>query len=167
MQPTKTRSSPLVRRAILAALLSIALSQTARAQLGSAIPGFYNLPNSDFTWIWGAANELELRGSADFHARGRESSFDCELTANISPASSYTQSEIRQMENQIGTSLAFIQEAAYLMQDWEYNRVIMWGKLACTKLEIDPDAEAEQHRLDRALERARRDRERRRARDED
>jgi len=160
------RNGRLIGKATLAAMLALAFPGSGRTQLGSALPGFYQLPNSDFTWIWGADNELELRGPSDFRSRGQESGFSCELTANLSPSNRLTQNEIRQIESQLGTSLAFIQESAYLMNDWEFGRQIIWGKLACVKPEGEDDPEDEQRRIDRALERAIRDRERRRARDD-
>lgn len=162
----KSRSGHLIAATIIG-IVAIGSADIARAQFGNAIPGLYQLPNNDFTWLWGADTEDDLRGPSDFRSRGRESGFECELTANLSPSNRLTQNEIRQIESQLSTSLAFIQEAAYLLADWDYNRQIFWGRLACVKLEPQRDAEAEQEKIDRALERAIRDRERRRARQED
>jgi len=162
----KTRSGYVIG-AIAGCVLAGGYAGIAAAQFGNAIPGFYQLPNNDFTWYWGADGEDDLRGPSDFRSRGRENEFDCELTANLSPSNRLTQNEIRTIETQLSTSLAFIQEAAYLLRDWDYSRAILWGKLACVKREAEQSEEAEQERVDRALERAIRDRERRRAREAD
>ncbi len=78
-----------------------------------------------------------------------------------------TRSDIRNMEQALTTSLAFIQESANTMNILDQRFELDWAQLACEKPVGDPDAEAEQARVDRALEKAIRDRERRRARDAD
>lgn len=152
-----------VAYAALAALLSIA---PARAQFGTPFPGFVRLPAEDFTWIWGDAGEEEMnRRSPDFKASGFESGFSCELTGRLRPGRAGDRSELRSFERDLANSMVFIQAAAQSMTSLDRNLDLDWAMLDCDKRSDEPlSEEAAQERTDRALEKAIRERERRRAR---
>jgi hypothetical protein len=139
----------------------------ASAQFGTAFPGFVQLPDNDFTWYWGDADDGDVRGAPDFRVRGSEGGFRCDLTGRMRISSRMSSSDIRNLEQSLSASLAFIQVSAETMTVLERRIDLDWGRLACEKLENDTTAEEEQERLDRALEKAVRDRERRRAREND
>jgi hypothetical protein len=162
---SKQRALPCSRLAFVTGALLTSFPLLAPAQLGSAFPGFYSLPQSDFTWLWGDPDERDFRRRPDIQASGNESSFTCELSVRFSPSVNMTSAEEREMERALATSLAFIRESVELLNSLEYNVRLDWGRLACTKFVDDADEAELQERTDRALEKAIRDRERRRARD--
>ena len=139
----------------------------ARAQFGTSFPGFFTIPKDDFTWIWGDLEERDLKRRPDFDVRGGEASFRCELTGELRVSSRMQQPDIRQLEQTLTTSLAFIQESAQTMNILTQQLDLDWARLECKHPEVDEDAAAEQERLDRAVEKAIRARERRRAREDD
>lgn len=149
---------------ILAAFAGIA-AFAANAQLGFPM----QLPKDDFTWVWGRAMRPGAdarRGFEDFSIVGSDTGFRCELTGKISLASGIGRMETRDLEQQLRTSLSFIQDSAYTMNRFESYRYIDWAVLDCKKPEAD-DTESElAEREAKALERAERRRERRRAREE-
>jgi len=151
--------------AIATALLVTGLyPATSNAQFG--FPGTVNLPQNDFRWVWGDA-EASLAGRGqDFSLTGGENAFRCSLTGKLAPGSRLTQSDIRQLESQIQTSLYFIQSSANSMYVLDQQRDIDWAVLDCAKPgDQEVDAEERQAREDKARERAERKRDRRRARE--
>lgn len=150
---------------LLAALGALLLgASNAEAQ---AFPGFVNLPANNFVWIWGRRDEALTRRSSDFAVSGNEAGFRCDLTVKQHPASRLTRADQRQLENNLRTSLAFIQDAANTMSILEQRREIDWAVLDCKKPTDEDLTEAErQERVDRALERARAEQQRRRAREQ-
>jgi hypothetical protein len=158
----------MIRRLALqvgvSATLAIALcGESAYSQFGN---GFVTLPRQDFTWIWGTIREGEMRRSSDLNATGSEQSFNCTLTARMSPGSHLTRTDIRNIEGGLKTSLSFIQTAAQTMYQMEQGRELNWARLECIKFEeSELDAEEAQERIDKAVEKAMRERERRRNRE--
>ena len=151
----------------IAVYLSLLPASAAWAQF---FPGFVNLPQNDFKWVWGTEKDLEnRRGSTDFSVVGFEASFRCDLTGRFSASSNYSMSEIRAFEDQLRNGSGFfIQNAAVTMNNLELNRQLRWAELDCAKPEpTDADEAALKAKEDKARERAERARERRRARDED
>ena len=125
-----------------------------------------NLPENDFVWTWGRVTGLETRRSReDFSIIGNEAGFRCELTGRMSLARGTTLPEMRQLEQELQTSLFFIQESANLMYQWDQYRQIEWAMLDCKRPEATETESDLQEREDRARERAERRRERRRERD--
>jgi hypothetical protein len=146
---------------------ALLLAMPAVAQFGTAFPGFYTLPQNDFTWFWGEPNERDLGRRPDINVSGVESNFRCELTARYRVSVDMTPNEEREVERQLSTSIAFVADSVNLMNTLEYNIQLDWGRLACIKnTDEEVSEEKQQERVDRALEKAIRARERRRERDD-
>lgn len=150
------------RAAPFALLGTLLYTAGAHAQ---AIPGFVNLPRDDFVWIWGDREDAMQNRFSDFTVNGNEAGFRCELTVRLHPGSRLSPAEVRQLEQQLRQSMAFIQDSANAMYVLEQRREIDWALLDCDKPEPEQLTEAEQQqRVDRALEKARAEQQRRRAR---
>jgi hypothetical protein len=150
--------SLMVAGAMLAA--AVLWANSAQAQFGM------NLPRNDFRWQW--SNALENRTlSRDFNARGSEAGFNCDLSGALRPSSRLDRTDIRRLESELGISLFFIQAATRTMNDLDLQRQLDWAVLDCKLPEArEPDAEAQQERLDRLRDRAlRRQSQRREQRD--
>ncbi|HEY8519826.1 MAG TPA: hypothetical protein VIN61_07090 [Gammaproteobacteria bacterium] len=144
--------------------LSMSVLPDAQGQLGG-FPGLVSLPRDDFTWIWGDQRDGAAGGFEDFSVTGHEAGFNCELTGKLHPASRLTPADVRDLEQQLRSSLAFIQAAAEAMYILDQRREIDWAKLDCDKPEPrEPTAEESAERVNRALERARREQAERRER---
>lgn len=151
----------------IAASGALLLALPAAAQFGTAFPGIYTLPRNDFTWFWGEPTERDLGRRPDIKVSGVESYFRCELTARYRVSVDMTPNEEREVERQLSTSIAFIADSTNLMNQLDYNIQLDWGRLACIRqTDEEVSEEKQQERVDRALEKAIRARERRRARDE-
>ncbi len=153
-----------VTRAFVVIALSAvgaALAQaSAEAQFGNP---FVQLPKDDFTWFWG--DRENMRGIENFDVQGNESEFRCELTAKLSPGSTLTPSDVRNLQDQLRSSLVFIQDAAGLMNQLDFQRDIDWARLACTHPKPGPvDEEEKAAREQKAREKALRAQAKRRAR---
>ena len=153
---------PRLRAAQLALLGTLLWTAGAQAQ---AIPGFVNLPRDDFVWIWGDREDAIQNRFSDFKVGGSEAGFRCELTVRLHPGSRLSPVEVRQLEQQLRQSMAFIQDSANTMYVLEQRREIDWALLDCDKPEAQELTQAEQQqRVDRALEKARAEQQRRRER---
>jgi hypothetical protein len=149
---------------------NVAIAAASLVAAGTASAQFFppQLPSDDFVWTWGRSlPEAEKRGFSDLDVRGSESSFQCHLTAKLSIASSRTASDLRQLENELRSSLFFIQTVANTMYYLEQSFDLDWAVLDCDKYEDDPDEATSAEREDKARERAERARERRRAREQE
>ena len=155
------RTSTIVAPAMLLAGL---LCTDASAQ---RLPGFVTLPSSDFVWTWGRQSEALNRRGSDFEISGSEAGFRCELAVKLHPAMRVSRDEQRELEAALRTSLAFIQDTAYAMYILDQQRQLDWAVLDCDKWQDRELTEAErQERIDRALEKARAEQARRRAREQ-
>ncbi|HMB72655.1 MAG TPA: hypothetical protein VKQ06_03720 [Gammaproteobacteria bacterium] len=151
-------------KAALFGLLACGTLGSATAQFGFPM----QMPENDFVWTWGRSTGLESRRSReDFSVIGNEAGFRCELTGRMSLARGSDPTQMRELENQLQTSLFFIQESARLMYQFDVHREIDWAMLDCKKPESDETEADLRDREDRARERAERARERRRARDDE
>jgi hypothetical protein len=150
---------------IAAPLLGALAAQVlAGAEAAAQIPGLYSLPKSDFTWNWGTSLERR-RGAADITMNGTEAQFRCVLTAQISPSSSMTPTDHRNIESQLATRLDFIYAASEAMNTLEYQRVLEWATLDCKAYEPEERTEEESAaREQEAREKMLRELERRRER---
>lgn len=145
--------------AAAAALLALLLPASASAQL-------MGLPRGDFTWHWGDP-EGAASGVRDFHARGAEGGFNCTLDGALRLGSRYSPTDIRQLESELSISLYFIQAATNAMNRLDFERQLEWAVLECIQPKArEPDAEAQQERLDKLRERALKRQAERRARRE-
>ena len=141
--------------------IGAALAQSsARAQFGNP---FVQLPKDDFTWFWG--DRENLRGIEDFQVSGTESGFHCDLTARLSPASQLSRTDVRSLSDRLRASLVFIQDAAGLMNQLDYQHDLDWARLVCKTYKPGPvDQEAKAEREAKAREKALREQAKRRAR---
>lgn len=136
-----------------AAVLVVAfVGLPAHAQIG-VFP--VNLPKDDFTWNWGDIERSRGRNFPDFSINGGEGGFRCSLEGKLRVSSNYSPQAIRQMENDLRSSLYFIQEAANTMNSLDFRRDLDWATLDCDKPEEGPaDLEKQQASLDKAKEKA-------------
>lgn len=147
-------------------LLSNALFlNTASAQFGTGFPGQYNLPQNDFTWTWGDQDSAG-RGVDDFSILGNEAGFRCVLTGKLRIGTRMSRMDMRALEDDLRANMYFVRAAANAMYRLDASREIDWATLACEKPQLtrDEDQEKRDEREARALEKAARDRDRRRAR---
>ena len=152
-----TRTSTLTAVAFAAVAL---VQGRAVAQFGNP---FVQLPKDDFTWFWG--DRENQRGIEDFDVSGGESRFHCELKAKLSPASQLSTSDVRNLEDQLRASLVFVQDAAGLMNQLDYQRDLDWARLACSAPKPGPESqEQKSEREAKAREKALREQAKRRAR---
>lgn len=149
---------------LAASLLAATIPATTLAQFGNP---FVQLPQSDFIWNWGNSS-IDERNRPDFEIVGYEQRFSCDLSGEFRPASRLGDFEnVRDFEQYLRESLAFIQDATYLLNDLYRANQLDWAVLDCQIPEREVSEEKAQERMDRALERAIRQRERRRERDAD
>jgi hypothetical protein len=99
--------------------------------------GVLNLPQHDFTWVWGNRARAEARRGNDLSLTGTDSGFQCELTARLSPGSRLTRMDVRQIENDIRVSMSFIETSARTMNNLDYYRELDWAVLECARLSRD------------------------------
>lgn len=153
---------------VLGSLVAAFGSTVALAQLN--IPYIVQLPDEDFIWPWGEplrGNEDLLR--PDFDIPGHEQGFWCTLTGSWRPGSHMSDFEnMREFEQSLNSTLYFVQDATNAMNFYYRNLDLDWARLDC-KIPEGGEASEEktQERLDKAVERAERARERRRAQAED
>ena len=144
---------------------SLLFATTALAQL--TVPRIVQLPTTDFVWDWGNARGDE-RLRPHFEMVGRERRFTCNLTGGFKPGSHMRDFEnMRAFEQELSATLYFIQDATYILNDLYRQNDVQWARLDC-KLpeEIERDPDEVQDDVDKALERARRDQQRRRDRED-
>lgn len=120
----------------------------AHAQFG-AFP--VNLPRDDFTWNWGDLERARDRKFTDFDVNGGEDGFRCTLEGKLSAGSHMTPAEIRDMENELGSSLYFIEASTNAMNNLDYQRQLDWATLDCDKPE---PTEADAAKIEESLEKA-------------
>lgn len=127
--------------------------------------GLYQLPKDDFRWNWGKGGLDSRRGAPDISINGGEAGFNCELTARTRASSTLTPSDIRDLENQLRTSLDFIYATSNAMNYLEQTRTLDWATLDCKRFEPTPaTADEKAQREAEAREKMLRELERRRAR---
>jgi hypothetical protein len=152
---------PLLRVPLLAAVLLVLGLQTSPV---AAQFGMVTLPQDDFVWNWGDVERR--RGIEDFSVAGNEGRFRCELAGAFGPGSRLTSADARQLENELRSSLFFIQAAAQAMYVLDSRRDLDWATLDCQEPEPTEASEAERaERLERARERALREQAQRRERE--
>lgn len=134
----------------------------ALAQLN--LPRIVQLPTQDFVWPWGSAATGDRLTRPDFDIKGIEERFQCTLTGAFKPGSHMRDFyPLRNFEQSLSSTLYFIQDATNAMNDLYLSNELQWATLDCAIPDVPEDEEKRQERVDKALERARRERERRRA----
>ena len=113
---------------IAAPLIAIVVAQLLPLAADAQFGGFYTLPKDDFIWNWGDVAEGQQRGMADIEISGTESFFRCDLTVRLSPASSRSPSDVREMEMELRQRLDFIYAASEAMNYLEYSRELSMGE---------------------------------------
>src|SRR6516162_8964196 len=117
------------RRFVLVAAAAVAAlaASSARAQFGN-----YQLPQNDFVWNWGNNADKQI-GFEDFNVTGGEGGFHCELKGKISPGSTMTSGQIRQLQDTLRARLDFIYATSTYMNQLDQQRELDWAKLSCAK----------------------------------
>ena len=143
--------------ALVAAVIGYAGAAHAQPPFG------YQLPSTDFMWRWG--RESSRQRLEDIHANGNEAGFRCELIAALSPATHYTTTEVRQIEQDLGTRMDFIYAATTLMNQLDATNQLDSATLTCARPKPTPSTEEEKAENEqRAKEKMQKEVERRRAR---
>jgi hypothetical protein len=130
-------------------------SSGAAGSPNRGLPRNVRLPDEDFVWRWGARPVDDSADRDDFSIEGTEERFFCRLVGAFPRTSNF--------EALLSTTRHFIRDATD-----ELNRIFVdagesnWATLSCRIPEEDPSEEVLQERADKALERAERQRERRR-----
>ena len=152
------------RQTLLFAVLAAA-SAGAFAQL--TVPRIVQLPTEDFLWTWGSGR-VDERERPEFEVLGSQRQFQCTLTGSFRRGSRMRDFyEMRAFEQTLTSSLYFIEDATITLNDYYRSNHLDWASLDCKIPQGEESEEAMQERVDRALERAERARDRRRARQED
>jgi hypothetical protein len=152
---------------IIAVSLVAALGAQALiiAEAGAQIPGMYSLPKSDFVWNWGSTDLERRRGVPDMEVNGAEAQFRCELSARMRVSSTMTETDLREIEQDLNTRLDFIYAASEAMNYLENQRVLDWAVLDCKEFEpAEKSAEEKATREQEARDKMLRELERRRER---
>jgi hypothetical protein len=152
---------------IVAALACAFAASGAVAQSG--IPQIVLLPDDDFVFTWGKPpGSLNERQRPDFTIRGVEQSFQCTLTGAFKVGSRMRDFyNIREFEQSLAGTLYFVQEATARLNQLDLSNDLDWALMNCVIPETFEEDDRLQERVDKALERAERQRDRRRARDAD
>jgi hypothetical protein len=158
-------SAFIPRSLLLTALFATGVS----AQI--TIPNIVQLPTEDFVWNWGrvTAAGFDTPERPEFTIQGTESGFRCTLTGSFRLSSRMREFEgMREFEQSLNGSLYFIQDATETLNYYTRTNDLGWATLDCVLPEDNEvSTDKEQQRLDRAVERAERARERRRSREDD
>jgi hypothetical protein len=128
-------------------------------------PRIVQLPSDDFVYNWGEAS-IEDRAEPDFEVDGVEERFFCHLSGGYDTRR-LSGEDPRRAEDALASTLYFIQVATDRMNSLYKAEALDWATLDCKIPDGTPSEEQLQERVDQALHRAERQRERRRARNGD
>lgn len=146
------------------AALSLSIGTSASAQL--SLPTIVQLPSDDFVYTWGDNISVDDRERPDFTIQGAELPFDCTLNGAFRPGSRMRDYyNLREFELALQQTIYFVQDATRILNDLYLANHLNWAIMDCVIPETTESEEATQERVDKALERALRDRERRRERE--
>lgn len=153
----------------LSLLLFALFASGVSAQL--SIPNIVQLPTEDFIWNWGrvTAAGFDTPERPEFTIQGSEAGFRCTLTGSFRLGSRMRDFyEMREFEQTLLGTLYFIQDATETLNYYTQTNDLGWATLDCAiPEESEVSEDRQQLRLDRAVERAERARERRRSREDD
>jgi len=131
----------------------------------SGLPTIIQLPTDDFVYTWGKDASVDKRSRPEFTVRGVEQRFQCMLTGSFKTGSRMRDFyNLREFEQSLSATIYFIQDATSRLNDLYLSNDVDWAILDCIIPETIEDEDKRQEKIDKALERAERDRERRRAR---
>jgi hypothetical protein len=140
------------------------VSTAASAQLN--LPRVVQLPSDDFVYSWGENVSVDDRERPDFSLHGTELPFDCTLNGSFRPGSRMRDFyNMREFELALQQTIYFIQDATRILNDLYLANELDWAVLDCVIPESTEPEDKTQERVDKALERAIRERERRRERE--
>jgi len=122
---------------VAAAAVAGLATSSAHAQIA-----YYQLPQNDFVWNWGANPDRQI-GFEDFNVTGGEGGFHCELKGKISPGSTLTPTQVHQLQDALRARLDFIYATSQYMNQLDQNRELDWAKLSCAKPELTPQTAQE------------------------
>ena len=150
----------------IAAVLGIgaAIAGAAYAQLN--VPQIVNLPAEDFIWPWGDTRPVDDLERPEFTVSGVERNFQCTAKGSFKPGSRMRDVyATREFEQSLNGSLYFIQAVTEALNSLDLSNDLQWALLECV-IPQSTESEADiQEDLDRALERAQRERDKRRQRE--
>ena len=146
-------------RFALIAAAAVALAATsAQAQIA-----YYQLPQNDFVWNWGANPDRQI-GFEDFTVTGGEGGFHCELKGKLNPGGTLTPTQLHQLEDALRARIDFIYASSQYMNQLDQQRELNWAKLSCMKPEPTPaTAQEKADREAKAREKMQKEIDRRRA----
>ena len=146
--------------------VGLALASSAlAAQLG--LPQIVQLPSDDFVYTWGQNASADKRSRPDFTVHGVEQSFQCTLTGAFKPGSRMRDFyNLRDFEQSLNGSIYIVQDAVGVLNDLDLQNQVDWAILDCIIPQTPDDDVKRQEKVDKAIERAERQRERRRARED-
>ena len=145
------------------ALLAAAAVAWLAARSAHAQFGYYQLPQNDFVWNWGANPDRQV-GFEDFDVTGGEGGFHCELKGKMSPGSTLTPTQVHQLQDTLRARLDFIYATSTYMNQLDQQRELDWAKLSCAKPEPTPQtAQEKADKEAKAREKMQKEVERRRA----
>lgn len=159
------RNSVVCRLGLAALIAScLALPRGVTAQLN--LPQIVQLPTQDFVYSWGETRPIDDLDRPEFNLRGVEASFRCTATGNFKPGSHMRDYyNLRDFEQSLTGSIYFIQDVTYRLNQLYLSNDLQWAILNCIiPVTVEPE-DAVQEKLDKAVEKAQRDRERRRERE--
>jgi hypothetical protein len=152
----------------LSGLLIALVATGVSAQI--TIPNIVQLPTEDFVWTWGrvTASGFDDPDRPEFTIQGNERDFRCLLTGSFRLGSRMRDFyEMREFEQSLLSTLYFIQDATATMNYYTQSNDLGWATLDCAVPDSEVSEDKAQQRLDRAVERAERVRDRRRSRQDD
>ena len=151
---------------VVVAAANAMLTTEAMAQLN--VPTIIQLPTDPFVWNWGRSTRGDQRDRPEFTIEGNERQFYCTMTGSFKLGSRMRDFyETREFEQSLNGTLYFIQDATAALNYYYSTNDLQWATLDCQIPEGEASPEKEQERVDRALERAERARERRRSDEDD
>lgn len=134
---------------------SLLVPHAAYTQLLRTFPGLDDLPEDDFTWVWGDRRRAAERIAPDVTVSGRAAEFQCVLTARVLVSSHVSEVEARRIETEVADSARFIRAAADAMNFLDQSRDLDWGRLDCERLTRRNAGSADDPSLDRDRRRTR------------
>jgi hypothetical protein len=131
------------------------------------LPQIIQLPDQDFVYAWGDNASVDKRNRPDFTVHGVERSFRCTLTGAFKPGSHMRDYySLREFEQSLSTTIYFIQEATARLNDLYLQNELDWAIMDCIIPQSVEDEDKRQEKVDKAVERAEKQRDRRRAKEE-
>ncbi len=149
----------------IVALLGVCSAIAGAASGQPNLPNIVVLPTDDFVWPWGNIRPVDDAEDPEFTLSGVERSFRCTAKGSFKPGSHMSDTYAkREFEQSLNGSIYFIQEATARLNALDQSNDLQWAVMECIIPDASDSAEDVQEELDRAVERAQRERDTRRQR---